>query len=177
MSNTARKIVIVLLVVLNIGCDQVSKNLVRERVSEDETIQLMDDYFIMTKVENSGAFLGLGSELPEWLRVGLLLVIPALMMVGLLIFIWLKRKQPLMEAIGMSFVIGGGIGNVFDRIAYGSVTDFFHIDLGWARTGIFNMADVSVMVGVGLLLLNMATTKKPKKKLETPEPELETGQA
>lgn len=175
MSNTARKILILLLVALNIGCDQVSKTMVRDQVSENETIQLMEDYFIMTKVENTGAFLGLGSELPEWLRVGLLLVIPAIMMVGLLLFIWFKRKQPLMEAIGMSFVIGGGVGNVFDRIAYGSVTDFFHIDLGWAQTGIFNMADVSVMVGVGLLLLNMLTTKKPNKKSETTETELEAG--
>jgi len=50
--------------------------------------------------------------------------------------------------------VGGGIGNMFDRYLYGSVTDFLHIDLGWLRTGVFNMADVSVMVGTALILLH-----------------------
>ena len=50
-------------------------------------------------------------------------------------------------------VIGGGIGNLIDRIVYGEVTDFFHIDLGgYFKTGIFNMADVSVTMGVIVIL-------------------------
>ena len=50
------------------------------------------------------------------------------------------------------FIIGGGIGNIYDRFVYGSVTDFFHIDFVIFQTGIFNMADVSVMVGMFILL-------------------------
>jgi len=49
---------------------------------------------------------------------------------------------------------GGGIGNVYDRIIYGSVTDFLHIDLGLFETGIFNMADVSITTGALILLAN-----------------------
>ena len=52
------------------------------------------------------------------------------------------------------FIIGGGIANVFDRIVYGSVTDFFHIDLGGGiRTGIFNVADMSVTSGMIMLVI------------------------
>jgi signal peptidase II len=54
--------------------------------------------------------------------------------------------------LAFAFVIGGGMGNLIDRIAYGSVTDFFQIKFGLFKTGIFNMADVSVTIGVFLLL-------------------------
>ena len=54
---------------------------------------------------------------------------------------------------GFCFVIGGGIGNVFDRIAYGSVTDFLHVKFGIFQTGIFNVADLSIMTGVVIILL------------------------
>jgi signal peptidase II len=68
-----------------------------------------------------------------------------------------------MTFVGLSFIVGGGIGNLYDRILYSSVTDFFHIDLGGIfKTGIFNMADVSVMVGMGLILLAGITHKKNK---------------
>ena len=54
--------------------------------------------------------------------------------------------------LAFAFVIGGGIGNLIDRIAYGSVTDFLLIKLGMFKTGIFNMADMSVTTGVLILL-------------------------
>ena len=53
--------------------------------------------------------------------------------------------------IGLCFMIGGGVGNVVDRVRYSSVTDFLHIDLGIVSTGVFNMADVSIMTGITLL--------------------------
>ena len=61
--------------------------------------------------------------------------------------------------IGMCFLIGGGIGNIIDRLLYGSVTDFLHIDFGLFRTGIFNLADVSIMVGIGILIINSIKQK------------------
>jgi signal peptidase II len=56
------------------------------------------------------------------------------------------------------------MANLYDRVLYGQVTDFWHIDLGGVfRTGIFNLADVSVMIGMGLLILGNFTNKKHKK--------------
>ena len=59
--------------------------------------------------------------------------------------------------VGLTFIIGGGIGNMIDRVLYGSVTDFMLIDLGLVKTGIFNAADVSVMIGTGMILLHTLT--------------------
>ena len=55
--------------------------------------------------------------------------------------------------IGLCFVIGGGVGNLLDRILYGSVTDFLYLKFGIFQTGIFNMADVSIMTGMFLIFL------------------------
>jgi signal peptidase II len=57
--------------------------------------------------------------------------------------------------IGLCFVIGGGVGNLFDRILYGSVTDFLYVKFGIFQTGIFNMADVSIMAGLFIILLQV----------------------
>ena len=59
-----------------------------------------------------------------------------------------------LSLIGFCCIIGGGLANVFDRYAYGSVTDFLHIDLGGKlRTGIFNIADVSVTTGMIMIIV------------------------
>ncbi len=63
-------------------------------------------------------------------------------------------------AIPFAFIIGGGIGNLYDRILYGSVTDFLHMDFQLFRTGIFNMADVSIMIGVFWLMFTQLKTRQ-----------------
>ena len=63
--------------------------------------------------------------------------------------------------VGFCCIIGGGLANLYDRVLYGQVTDFFHIDLGGVfKTGIFNLADVSVMTGMGLLILASFKARK-----------------
>jgi len=56
--------------------------------------------------------------------------------------------------IGFSLIIGGGIGNIFDRIVYGSVTDFLYLNFEFFKTGIFNIADLSVTIGMILILIS-----------------------
>ena len=69
-------------------------------------------------------------------------------------YIFKNKSLDRLSLIGFCFIIGGGIANVFDRIVYGSVTDFFHIDLGGGiRTGIFNVADMSVTSGMIMLVI------------------------
>lgn len=64
---------------------------------------------------------------------------------------WSNRNIWLILSIG--FVVGGGIGNMIDRVLYQSVTDFLHIRMGPIQSGIFNMADVSIIIGMGILLI------------------------
>ncbi|MFH6604138.1 signal peptidase II [Maribacter algicola] len=148
-----RRTIILLIVLLNIGCDQISKDVVRKNVDPNDYIQVIQDKFILTNVENTGAMLGFGRNLPPILKVILLQILPVLVLMILLFRILQKTNLDNWLIIAFAFVIGGGIGNLIDRILYGSVTDFFQIKIGFLKTGIFNMADVSVTVGVLLILL------------------------
>ena len=160
-SNTIiRTLFIVVLIGANIGCDQVSKSFVRETVDHQEWIELYQDNLILTNVENPGAFFGWLADLPPVLKGILLSLLPSLAILGILFTVLTRFNLPRGSVIGLSFIIGGGIGNIYDRIVHGSVTDFLHIDLGLFRTGIFNMADVSIMVGMGIVLFSMWRANK-----------------
>ena len=95
----------------------------------------------------------------------LLQIIPATVLLVLLWLSLIKSKYPKEMIFGFCFIIGGGIGNVFDRIAYGSVTDFMYIDLGFFNTQIFNMADVSIVVG-SLIIVSYTFLSKKEELVE-----------
>ncbi len=155
-----KKIAILVLVFLNIGCDQISKNMVRKSVEPNAYIQLVKDNFILTNVENTGAMLGFGQSFSPILKIILLQVLPVIVLIGLLLNVLRKTHLNRWLIIAFAFVIGGGIGNLIDRIAHGKVTDFFILKLGFFKTGIFNMADVSVSVGVILIFILSIRHKK-----------------
>ena len=153
-SRILRTAIISGILILNIGCDQISKRMVREHVSDFEQISIIENYITLMRVENTGAFLSVGNSLPEPLRFALLSLLPLIIIGFGLGFLFTRSNISKYHALGFAFVIGGGIGNIYDRLVHGSVTDFLHIDLGIFQTGVFNMADVSIMTGVFIVLLN-----------------------
>jgi len=156
----AYRFYIIALVLLNIGCDQISKEVVRTHVESRDYIELVTDHLILTNVENTGAMLGFGADFPPIVKIILLQILPVLVLIVLLYRLLTKKTIGTWLVIAFAFVIGGGIGNLIDRIAYGSVTDFFQIRLGFLKTGIFNMADVAITLGVVLILLLSLFSKK-----------------
>ena len=146
--------IIFLMLVSNISCDQLSKSLVRSNVDDNESISMLNNHITLMKVENAGAFLSLGDTLPLLVRLALLILLPVMVLGFGLFFIFRKKDISMATLIGICCVLGGGIGNVFDRIMYGSVTDFLHIDFILFQTGVFNLADVSIMVGIFIVLFD-----------------------
>ena len=148
-----RNLCIISLVVLNIILDQLSKFWIRGNVAPYNDINIIADYFIITNVENSGAFLGLGSDFSPVIKSILLLALPVGVLVTVLVYVFKDKSIDKLSLIGYSSIIGGGIGNIYDRFLYGSVTDFLFIDLGGVfKTGIFNIADLSVTTGMILII-------------------------
>ncbi|WP_298532835.1 signal peptidase II [uncultured Algibacter sp.] len=167
MKLTKRSIYIFLVIILTIAIDQISKIIVRTNVvgrtevSPSERISLISDYFILMNVENTGAFLGMGSDLSPTLRIILLLILPVVVLGFVLRHILKDKTLDNWSLFAFSSIIGGGIANVYDRIAYGSVTDFLFIDLGGVfKTGIFNLADLSVTTGMIILVIVSFRKKK-----------------
>ena len=148
-----RNLSIISLVILNIILDQLSKFWIRANVAPYSDIYIISDYFIITNVENSGAFLGLGSDFSPVIKSILLLALPVGVLVTVLVYVFKDKSIDKLSLIGYSSIIGGGIGNIYDRFLYGSVTDFLFIDLGGVfKTGIFNIADLSVTTGMILII-------------------------
>jgi signal peptidase II len=150
-----RNLSILILIIFNIAIDQISKVWVRANFEYREIRSLIGDKFIMQYVENKGAFLGMGSDMNPTLKLIFLLILPTIVL-GYVVYYIIKTKElDRLSLIAFCCIIGGGIANVFDRIVFGQVTDFFFINLGGVfKTGIFNFADLSVTTGMLLLLIS-----------------------
>lgn len=160
ISAPVRMLVIAAVIMLNIGCDQVSKHIVRESMGYNQNISLLYNHFTLTKVENTGAFLSLGDSISPKIKFVLLTLMPLLILAGAVIYLMVKKNLPKIPLIAACFIVGGGIGNIYDRMLYSSVTDFMHLRFGFLQTGVFNMADVSVSLGVVILFVWYYTTGK-----------------
>lgn len=145
---------------MTVSCDQISKEITRQKVDPKAFIPIIKNHLILTNVENTGAMLGFGHDFPPILKRFLLQALPILLLLILLYRIMSKPNLNLLVIIAFALVIGGGLGNLIDRIAYGSVTDFFQIRLGFFRTGIFNIADVAVTLGLFMFIYLIVRGKK-----------------
>jgi signal peptidase II len=155
LDKRERNLLITTIVFLSIALDQISKIWVRNNFESYIENSIVGDVFTLIKVENTGAFLGMGSELSEIPRVLLLIVLPIIVLVSITIYTYIDKSLDKISIIGFSLIIGGGIANIFDRIVYGSVTDFLYLDFGGIfKTGIFNIADLSVTTGMILILIS-----------------------
>ena len=141
------------LIILSIFFDQLSKFWIRNNIESYNEIELIGSFFTLIRVENSGAFLGMGSELSYIPKLILLIIFPIVVLVAVSIYTYMDKKLDNLSLVGFSLIIGGGIANIFDRVVYGSVTDFLYINLGFFKTGIFNIADLSVTTGMILILI------------------------
>ena len=160
--NTKR-ILIVVLVLFNIGLDQFSKEYVRKNVVPGSRTELLGTQLQLMNVENTGAFLGMGSDSNPTVKLIFLLILPVIVLAAVVYYVFTSKALDNLSVIGLCCIAGGGIANLYDRFLYGSVTDFLYIDLGGVfRTGIFNSADLSVTTGMILLLISSFFSRASK---------------
>lgn len=159
MKITIRNLFIIIFLVTNIGCDQVSKSIVRQKVQLNEHISVFKNYVTLTKVENTGAFLSLGNNLPRIPYIIIMIILP-LSVLGIALYYLLKNNSHTkLFMLGLCLIIGGGVGNMIDRILYGSVTDFLYFNFVIFQTGIVNLADISVTTGFFILIFEIYTNR------------------
>ena len=139
-------ILCIAVIILAIAADQISKYFALEYLKEMETLPIIEDIFHFTYVENRGAAFGMLSE-HRWVFMTLSVIGIAAMIVWLA---WDKPKSKWLRC-AVSLVIGGGIGNMIDRILLGFVVDF--IDCRFIDFYVFNIADSCVCVGCGMFVV------------------------
>ncbi len=131
----------------SLGFDQLTKAIVIHTFELQETLPLLPGVFHFTYVTNTGAAFSLFRD-RVWLR-WLSLVVS----LGLMVLAWFGPRLNRWEQAGYGFILGGAIGNGIDRFATGAVIDF--LDLRLINFPVFNLADVSINIGVACLLIAM----------------------
>ena len=158
-----RTLLILILVIFNISLDQFSKVQVREKIVPGSRTELIGKQLQLMNIENSGAFLSMGSDSSPTVKLIFLLIIPVIVLGVVLYYVITNNTLDKKSIIGFSCIAGGGIANVYDRFMYGSVTDFLFMDFGGVfKTGVFNSADLSVTTGMVLLLMSSFMNRPSK---------------
>lgn len=154
MSRFKRSALILSLLVLTVGCDQLTKDAAQQYLAFEPPHSWFHDTVRLEYAENTGAFLSLGSGLSKELRILLFQVLPAIWLVVLALYLLFTKTPSMLVTIAWCLVFSGGLGNLMDRVLHeGHVIDFMNLGIGSLRTGIFNVADVCITIGVSLLLL------------------------
>ncbi len=165
-----RNVFLLLIIFVNLSVDQISKHFARLHVQGEGIINVIGDFFILTYAENSGAFLGMGQNLPQPWKTFVLVLFPSIAIIAGILYLILGKKVSFKQAVCVACIIGGGIGNVYDRAIHnGAVTDFLNFGFGGigspVRTGILNIADISITFGAVCLFIFQYLEEKKEKEL------------
>jgi signal peptidase II len=132
--------------------DQVTKWLMVSWLALYETVAVMP-YLNLTMAHNYGAAFSFLAQAGRWQRWFFIVLAIA---ISIILIVWLAKLKPhaKLEAISLSLILGGAIGNVIDRIVYGYVVDFLDVYIGSSHWPAFNVADSAICIGAVLLILD-----------------------
>jgi len=154
MTRFIQLVVVAITLLSCVGCDQATKAIAKEHLPRNEALSFAHDSIRLQYTENKGAFLSIGSSLPDRTRGLLFTVGIGVIVSGILGYLLFVPALSHATTIALSLIAGGGLSNLVDRMAYGgNVVDFLNIGFGSLRTGIFNIADVAIMVGATILIV------------------------
>lgn len=158
MQKLKRAAVLFFVLFTTVGCDQATKSIAQAHLSTAEPRSFLNGTFWLLYAENSGAFLSMGAGLSDDLQHLIFTVSVTIVLLFILLFtLRTALNAHISVIVAMALFLGGGIGNLIDRITNdGRVIDFMHISLsefglGMLQTGVFNVADMALMAGVVLL--------------------------
>ncbi len=147
-----RWVLVLAVMAVNVAGDQITKEIARQQLAGTGRHEYLGGFFNLVFVENEGAFLSLGATLAEGPRYWILTILPIIVLAGIFLYALLSPALNRWQIIAYSFILGGGISNIYDRLLYGKVVDFMILDIGKLQTGIFNFADVSIMTGLFMMI-------------------------
>lgn len=165
-------IISVVLMLVSVGLDQLSKYLVVANMGLHESIDIIPGVLRFTYIQNDGAAFGSMDD-QRWI----FMVLSTVAIVGILVFMFWKKPQDKLLLSALILITGGGIGNMIDRVALGYVIDFIDFcAFPKIWMWVFNIADSCVCIGAGLLALWLILdTIKESKAEKAKKAEIKVG--
>lgn len=154
MKLLPRVLVFAIVLGASVGCDQATKVMATSSLKGAAPKLYLGDMFRLQYATNEGAFLSLGASLPDGARYWILTVAVGLLLFGITGYTLANKTLDGWHVAGYALIAGGGFSNWVDRARFdGKVVDFMNMGIGGLRTGIFNVADVGILAGIGVLLI------------------------
>lgn len=141
--------------------DRTAKWLVATNIPLHDSIPVIPAFFRITHVENTGAAFGLFADSPSEWKIAVLVLFSIVALVIVSALLWRNSHHISTTGVGLALILGGALGNLWDRLVSGRVVDFLLFYLGQYQWPAFNVADSAIVIGAGLLVLEILFTKAP----------------
>ena len=148
-----------LIALLALALDRATKWAISNRLSVHDSIQVIPGFFRIVHAENPGAAFGIFADSPSPLKVGLLIGFSIIALLIVSALLWKNSHHLSATGVGLSLILGGAIGNLWDRIVNRHVVDFLLFYIGRYQWPAFNIADSAIVVGAGLLVFEILFAK------------------
>jgi len=160
MTNRARAVhfTLALLVVI---LDRWTKRLAASHLAMYSHIQIIPGFFRLTHTENTGAAFSLFADSPSHWKTAMLIGFSLVAMVVVFVLLWRQRHPLSLTGVALSLILGGAVGNLWDRVASGRVVDFLLFYVKQYQWPVFNLADGAIVVGASLLVIEILFHKAP----------------
>jgi len=150
-----------LIAALVVLLDRATKSVVARNISLHDGIQVIPGFFRITHVENRGAAFGLFADSPAQWKIAMLVLFSIVALVVVSALLWRNSHSMATTGIGLALILGGALGNLWDRVFNGRVVDFLLFYVGQYQWPAFNVADSAIVVGAGLLVIEILFAKSP----------------
>jgi signal peptidase II len=147
-----RHVALLVLMAMTVGCDRVSKHFAASTLAGEPRQSFLADTVRLEYAENAGAFLSFGDTWSHAARTGVFTIGTGLILCGM-VAAAIKFRLSGPALVGLALYFAGGASNLVDRVMHGSVIDFMNVGVGPFRTGIFNVADMAILVGVAVFVV------------------------
>ena len=135
--------------------DRITKWAIAQTIPLEDAINIIPGFFRLTHLENTGAAFSLFADSPSPFRTTLLIVFSVAALAVVSVLLWKDRSIFHSGTLALSLILGGAVGNLWDRAFYGKVTDFLDFYIGVHHWPPFNVADSAIVVGALLLFMRM----------------------
>ena len=155
MTKNVARTVYILIALIVVLLDRWTKYIVARRIALYAHIQVIPGFFRLTHTENTGAAFSLFADSNAPWKTDMLIAFSLLALLVVSILLWKNNHAHLLTGVALSLILGGAIGNLWDRVASGRVVDFLLFYIGRYQWPVFNLADSAIVVGAALLVLEI----------------------
>ena len=140
--------------------DRLTKTLIESGMALNQTRSIIPGFFHIVHAKNQGIAFGLFADSPSAWKTFILVFLSSIALAGVALLLWKSDPNAARLSGGLALILGGALGNLFDRVQYGSVVDFLDFFVQTYHWPAFNLADSAIVVGGALLLLHMSNHEK-----------------